>query len=164
MAYIDEHIRNFLVASIEGTMEDFDFDDAFDEIEPVIQSKLAEHGLLSYDEFVETDENVCYCNPTEAVMPFTTDTGYILITADEILDVIRRHRYERFREEFSTYDSFKTLADLYRRVQEQSCLDTTEKVLLFDECIHAQHETGDIFDDVDIERIKADIDAEYATA
>ena len=41
-------------------------------------------------------------------------------------------------------------------------LSTGEKAILFDAVIHAQHVTGAIFEDVDIESLKEEIDNEYS--
>lgn len=159
---MEETVKEFFRASIERKLDDFDFDSAFEQFSGAIRQKLAEHGLLSFDEFIESESDYGFYSKDD-LTGFAVHTGYIVISTDELLEVLQKYRYERFKAEFSRYGSFQSLLSLYERIQKQYSLSTSEKAILFDECIHAQHETGDIFDDLDIEGIKEEIDREYET-
>jgi hypothetical protein len=161
---MDDIIRNFLESSIDGTLDEFDFDDAFSNANYYLYNKLAEHGLLDYDEFLQVEEDI-WGTTRGDLEEYATRTGYISISVDELYDVVMKYRYNRFRKTFIEFGSFRELLDLYERINDSSMDDMSiaEKAILFDECIHAQHETGDVFDDIDIESIKAEIDAKYAT-
>lgn len=161
---MEDIIRNFLESSINGTLDEFDFDDAFGNANSYIYNKLAEHGLLEYDEFLQVEEDIWGMSRGN-LEEYATHTKYISISIDDLYDVVMRYRYERFQKTFGKLNSFRELLDLYERINESpmGMMSVAEKAILFDECIHAQHETGDIFEDVDIESIKAEIDAKYTT-
>lgn len=159
---MEEIIREFLESSIKGTLDEFDFDNAFLEANYYIYNKLAEHGLLGYDEFLEIENDVWGISKDDLEV-YATHTNYVHISTEDIFDVIMEYRYKRFRDTFIGLNSFRELLNLHERINEasMSSMSVAEKAILFDECIHAQHETGDIFEDVDIESIKAEIDAKY---
>lgn len=161
---MEDIIRDFLESSINGTLDEFDFDDAFSNANSYIYNKLAEHGLLDYDEFIQVEEDIWGINRGD-LEEYATHTRYISISTEELYEVVMKYRYDRFRKTFIEFGSFRELLDLYERVGDPSVgnMSIAEKAILFDECIHAQHETGDIFEDVDIESIKAEIDAKYTT-
>lgn len=156
---MEDIVENFLRSSIEGRMEEFDFDEAFGFVESALHYKLAEHGLLSLEEFIDAEENYLCVNPG-ILEPYTTKSDYIYISEDELHDALIKYRYEKFRETFVDYGSFQELMRLYNEVKVYTELPLTEKVILFDACIHAEHETGMIFD-IDIDMIKAKLDKEY---
>ncbi len=159
---MEDIIREFLESSINGTLDGFDFDNAFDTASVYIHQKLAEHGLLEFEDFINAEEDVWGTNRGD-LDNYAVRTSYICISTDDIYECIMEYRYKRFRNTFKDYGSFKELLSLYERINKPSFLDldTSEKTILFDECIHAQHETGDIFDDIDIEAIKEEIDRKY---
>ena len=87
-------------------------------------------------------------------------TGYIAFSGEELSEALFGYMCERFKETFEEYDTFTTLNKLYNKLLKSSGLSERDKVLLFDECIHAQHETGAIFD-IDMDDLHAEVDALY---
>jgi SAM-dependent methyltransferase len=155
----EDCFKHFWRCSLNKNMNSFDFDKAFEFVLSEIKRKLAEHGLLSFEEFQENEEEIGYAN-ADALETFEQCTTYIHIGREELLEAIQRHKYKRNRETFETFGSFQILKGLYDQLQNFYSLEQKEQVLLFDKCIHAEHETGMIFD-VDVEELRQEIEEEF---
>jgi hypothetical protein len=162
MAYVDmnEAVGDFFRASIERRLDDYDFESVFEYASMIINQKLAGHGLTSYEEFYD-DYNDMFGNDVD-LSQYETHTDWIVISHEDIHEAILRYMYDVYKRTFSGMGAFQDLQSLYNRMQNIYGMSTKERAILFDEVIHAQHVTGDIFEDLDIEAIKEEIDAEYA--
>lgn len=156
----EDTIEFFFQCSIKNDFSTFDFKRAFDSLRTPIRDKLTEHGQTTFSEFKELEEQY-YGVDEEKVKDFTTDTSYITISASGILDCICRYRFHRFRETFQDYDFVEKLKNIDTKIDNIDLNNKQECVLLFDEIIHAYHENGRIFEDIDIEALKAKVDSDY---
>ena len=150
-------IREFLTASIKGKLNYFDFEEAYDEFRPYLEYKLNQHGLLSFDEYVDQMEE--FGQDTECLEQFAICTDYINFTAEDVLDAIHKAKYEALRYEFT--DMFSELIELSNELEYTTNNTLEQNIILFDKCIHSQHQSGDILEDVDIEAIKEDIEQDF---
>lgn len=157
---IEENIKDFFRASIDRTLDDFDFESAFDTMKDRINAKLAEHGLTTEEDFISFYED-CMCVDKSELSSYTTDTNYIRTSTEELHEVLMHYLFEKSKKTFGSMGAFKELLALVDKLDNAGELSTSEKAILYDEVIHAQHETGDIFEEVDIEAIKEEIDREY---
>jgi hypothetical protein len=129
-------VKGFLTLSALNRMDEFDFEAAFQYLRCPIESKLAEHGLGTFEEFCETHD-IGYSKTS--LEEFTYKTNYVCIDADDVLQAILRHRYETFRETFD--GTFSDLAEIIEKIDALDVDNTKENVILFDKVIHAQHVT-----------------------
>lgn len=150
-------VKEFFECSLNGTMDEFDFEQAFEEFRPEIELKLSEHGLLGFEDYFQSFNEF---HSARDVEQFAGSTGYIHITADEVLEAIARLHYEKAIEAFEGLGSFEELADIIECIDNADLNDTKAMVILFDRIIHAQHETGDIYDFDPVE-IRADVEKEF---
>jgi len=157
----EEVVKTFFEASVYNTLDSFDFDEAFNELGGYIYQKLAGHGLLSLEDFIEEEETI-NGNNSESLESFTVDTDYVYISSDEIYNVVMEYKYKKFREEFADKEAFKNLLKIHEDISTYSGNTVTENVLLMDRVIHAQHVTGDVFEDYfNPDDIRADVEREY---
>jgi cellobiose phosphorylase len=147
-------IRGFLTLSALNRMNEFDFENAFEYLKNPIKNKLIEHGQCEYEDF-EDNASYIYCYSDSDYEVFTRRTDYINISIEDVKEAILKMQYKKLNETFD--GCFTHLEDLIERIKD---LPKNEKdlVVLFDEVIHAQHTTGYIFEDLDIENIKQDLD------
>ena len=148
-------IKGFLLHSCLNRMSEFDFEQAFESLINPIQDKLIEHAQCDYDDFYNYYCDVFYYENSD-FEKFTFQTNYINICIDDVRETIAKMHYEKSKEAFD--GMFDNLIDLKERIDDLDNLTEQEMVILFDEVIHAQHVTGDIFCDVDIQSIKDDLD------
>lgn len=157
----EETIKHFFRCSLYNSWDKFNFRKAFKLFNRQIEQKLAEHGQLDYDSFAEIDKEYNQYSE-DSLLEFTTKTDYINIDESDLLEVIVNYRYERFNETFSEYDSYITLKELYYKIDNYNDSDELGyKIQLFDSIIHAQHETGDIFEDINPDDLREEVNEEY---
>jgi len=154
----EDYVREFFEHSLNGTMDQFDFEAAFDDFRPEIDSKLILHGLCDFDVFLSHFEDLYWAG--NELDRFCLQTGYINIDSDDILHAIAKLHYEKSNEAFGGLGSFEELQEIIEAIEDADFDDTPAMVALFDRIIHAQHETGDIYD-FDPDDIRADIEAEF---
>jgi predicted transcriptional regulator len=159
-------VKDFLKCSIENkkdSFNNFDFTEFFDEFQYMLKDKLNQHGLLSLNDYIEYQEEMGIYNPAD-LQCFTITTNYININTNDIYTNILEFQYNKLREEFENYNEFQTLKQLYNKVIEWELITDLKKLIfLVDECIHAQHVTGDILD-IDIEELKEELEQELKVA
>jgi hypothetical protein len=159
---IESVVKFFWICSIEGKMEEFNFEDAFDLVRGEIAIKLNQHGLLGKEECVEYtkefESETSGFDMDEFARNHSTD--YLQFTGEELSEALFGYMCEKAKEEFEDYDSFVMLMKTYKKLNKSYELSERDKVLLFDECIHAAHETGQIFD-IDMDDLHAEVDALY---
>lgn len=161
---IEETIKHFFRCSLCNYWDKFDFEKTFTNISYTIKNKLAEHGRLSLEDYIENEEQIM-CVDKSVLNDFATSTNYICISMENIYDAIMEYKYNRYKDEFSGYSSYDTLEEIYNKLLNISDEDELGyKIELFDSCIHAQHETGNIFDDFNPDDIREEIEREYKLA
>lgn len=154
---IESIIRSFLTYSALNRMSEFNFESAFGRLQRPIYDKLIEHAQVDYEVFEIYHQDI-FCYDTKNLREFTLSSDYINITVEDVLAAIIKMHYERSQEAFN--GKFDNLINLNKRIDNQYQITELENIILFDEVIHAQHVTGDVFCDVDIDSIKSDLDIE----
>jgi hypothetical protein len=154
---VESIIRGFLLHSCLNRMKEFDFNEAFEMLRNPINQKLIEHAQCSFDEYLEYYNDIFFHNDS-VYEPFTVQTDYLYIGIEDVKTAIATMNYEKSKDNFS--GMFDNLEDLVQRMNDSSNNTEQENIILFDEVIHAQHVTGDIFEDVEIDYIKSEIDKE----
>ena len=146
-------IKNFWMHSVTNRMNEFDFATAFKSLREPIERKLNEHALLGYENFLEWYDEVFYHEQSN-FEAFTYQTNYIYISVDDVREAIAKMHYEKSVEAFDGLGSFETLKEIYEDLNDWHGHSEEWKIKLFDKVIHAQHESGDIFEDCDIESLR----------
>lgn len=161
---MEDIIREFWKCSLKSDFADFDWHEAFGEFEPYLTRKLTEHGLTSFEEFLEDYDDTFGLHVMESdVMNLhwaIAQNDYVQFSDVDVVRAIMKAKFEAFQDAFSGLHS--ELVDLGERLEKWTRLNESEKISLFDECIHAQHATGDILEDVDIESLREEAEQEYA--
>lgn len=153
----EDLIIYFWECSENKEFKGFDWVKAFNNLEYPLFEKLAIHGLLEFEDF-ENAYNEIYTEDSSDLNNYAQVTDYLQITTEEIRKAILKYKYERNRKEFSDYETFIELKKLYDDVLKaqdiSNFMELKDFIILFDKVIHAQHETGNIFDSVDIEKLR----------
>lgn len=156
---MEERIKDFLRASIEGKLKAFDFEEFFSEFEGLLKNKLSEHGLLDFEDFRERQEELYSFRDLEE---YTIKTDYVYFDIENVKIAIIKGQFEAMKDAFENNGTFEDLKKLYEKLQNRNGLKLKEKTLLFDECIHAEHVTGNIIEDVNIDDLKQEIEKEFS--
>jgi hypothetical protein len=138
-------IEWFWMCSWGSKWRGFNWNKAFESFKEPIRHKLAEHGILEYEDFKEVEEE--YLDMMNADFdPFIVDTNYVQFTKDDVLEGILMSKYDVFRDAFYSMEEFVILDEMLDEINNYKKLSLQEKIELFDKIIHAQHVSGDIFD------------------
>ena len=156
----EDLIKAFWKANIKQDYSNFDFIQACESLENPFYSKLAQHGFLGLDEFIDDEEQMGIYD-YDCLTNIEQKTDYIQITKEELKKVIQEYKYKRNREEFLDMESIKDLKLIYDEIQKAKSGELTRKemVFLIDKIIHAEHETGFVLD-LDITTLKRDFEEE----
>ena len=159
--YYDELsiVEGFIKLSALNRMGEFEFIRAFEYLGARVNDKLTEHAQgCTLEEFTIYMDGMFYCGVD--LSDFTVKTDYIYVGEADVLNAICRLHYEKSRQAFDgMFDDLLEIQEALNTITEGKEHVQTN-VILFDRIIHAQHVTGDIFDDVDIEDMKAGLDEE----
>jgi len=155
---IQEKIKDFLRASITNDLKNYDFEDFFTDFMPLLERKLAEHGLLEFEDYLNHAEEFYSFDDLEQ---YTIKTNYIHFDNQNIKDAILKGQFEALKKVFSKLGTFQDLKVLHSKLLSREKLKLKEKIFLLDECIHAEHVTGAIIEDCNINDLKEDIEQEY---
>lgn len=165
---MEEIILDFWRCSLKCDFSAFDWNNAFDSYEPYLRQNVVEHGLGTFEEYCD-NFNDYYGEDTAAIQLESLD--WCCTSANNIwwqfsgydaLQAILKARWETARKYFEN-NVHGDLADLLERIQEHNrqYLSTPKLIELFDECIHAQHATGDILEDISIEDLREQAESEW---
>ena len=143
----EELIKAFWSANIKQDYSNFDFIKAFESLENPIYQKLSEHGFLTIEDFEESQDEIYNY---DCLKELEQITDYIQITQEDLKKAIIEFKYKKNKEEFTTgmYSNLDELKKIYDKIQiaKTGEMERKEMVLLFDEVIHAEHETGEVLD------------------
>ena len=161
---MENMIKEFLRCSIRNEFVGFDFQAFFDDFKLILHEKLTAHGLTTFEDYADLIEGYGVFSDSDLEM-FTLKTDYVYYGEEDVKNAILKGQYEAVKKAFE--NTFEDLEDLYKKLDNGISLDALplkDKIILFDECIHAEHCNGDILDNLDqsIEDIKEEIDKEYA--
>lgn len=152
----EDSVKCFWANSINNTPEKFDFKENSKHFQGRLRSKLSEHGLLGKEEFVERMRGIY--GEREELSQWTQDTHWIKIYKDELRDVLNEHQWKKNKETFEDNPTFEELKETYDKSKGMEIKETSEKVSAFDSLIHAQHETGQVVQGVNIEELREEFE------
>ena len=130
---IKELFMHFFRCSVLNRTDKFNFDTAFSVTIPFIEHKLDDHCQRTLDDFL----NYCKRNM------WNPET--YTFTEEKLTKLIEL--YNNDHTKFQKYPQYKRLMNIHDAyVKSNHAENPTERVLLFDAVIHAQHVGGDIFE------------------
>lgn len=116
----------------------------FTKFKHCLEYKLASHGCLSFRKYVEYVSDKYDMKALQQFAYTSTHKQEIEFDTNWLLKQIFYPRYEAFRNIHHSNPKYKKLLDLYRKIQNREFMTEQEKRLLFDACIHAEHNSGQI--------------------
>ncbi len=161
---MEDLILDFWRASLRCNFSEFDFDEAFGEFEPFLAENVIAHGLGTFEEYQDQYDSLYGLNSMECDIPdwakYESDWGYF--SDVDACEALLRAKWQFMRDNFES-NVHGDLRDLRERIQPEARrkLSEPELIQLFDECIHAQHATGDILEDVDVECLRDEAETEW---
>lgn len=155
---MENMIKDFLRDSIKGNLELYDFEEFFNDFRNTLGYKLSEHGILGFDNFEERQEELYDFSGLDQ---YEIITDYVYFSNEDVKNAILQAQYEVLKDTFEDDSTFQDLKVLYEKLEFTSNLSLEEKTLLFDSCIHAEHITGMILDDINMEDLKEEIEKEF---
>ncbi len=148
----EEKIIEFYLCSLRNDFSGFDFDDALEMFCPELEDKLHEHAQCTFEEYQEyMGDFIDNGHGDDVYTPFCMQTAYINFGPEDVKEAIFKGQYEAAQRAFSgMFDHLQEYVDGI----DSPPAKLSELITLFDSIIHAQHETGDIFEDMDTEDLK----------
>ena len=141
---------------------DFPHDEFFEHFEKKLYVKLALHGCLGLDDYIQSVSEYYDLNPLKK-FAYKSEHTHKNFSFNSILEAIFKPRYEHFRGIYLKKQNFKKLVALYYKVRTREKLPRVlcsltyaikhDYNILIEECIHAQHGSGFILD-VDVEKLR----------
>lgn len=122
----------------EGKDNHFNFKLFINAFLPILESKLARHGQLSYELYIESIAYLYDFNTLEQFVYNSEHTNNEWNFKD-VQSLIFCPRYDHFRITFCGNTRYINLLNLYNKLN-QPFYDNG--ILLVDECIHALHNSG----------------------
>ena len=161
---MEDLILDFWRASLRCDFSEFDFDEAFGTFEPFLAQNVIAHGLGTFEEYLEYHDEFYGLDSMSCDVPewatYKTDWGWH--DENTVMEAMLKLKWQFMRDNFEN-NVHGDLADLRDRIEHcnRKRLSEPELIQLFDECIHAQHATGDILDDVDVDDLRAEAEREW---
>jgi hypothetical protein len=160
---MEQYIINFFKCSLADDFDDFDWTGAFETYIPFLERNCIAHGQGTYEEFEQRMDDIYGLNSLECDMPrwAVIETDWISFSDVDACQAILKAQYECLRNTFKN-NVHSNNAELLERARNHRYInDLPELIALFDECIHAQHATGDIIDDCDPDALRKIAEEEY---
>jgi len=150
---IKNQIKLFWKYSELNQLYKFDYDAFFWEFKIRIYKKLAGHGQLTLDDYIEHQKKFYNIQKVKYLEYKSHHTGF----EEKHIDILRNiffYRFHHFKEKFRYNERYKNLTKIYKLLN-QNNLSKTDKILLVDRCIHAQHNSGNICN-LNIDKLRID--------
>jgi len=162
MERMEEIIREFWLCSLNSDFSSFDWDEAFDEYEPMLAQNCIEHGLGTFEEFKDSLDNIYGLDSMSCDIPdwatYKCDWGWF--DENDAMEALLLVKYNFMRKNFQN-NVHGDNAELLERLRNRGGLSEPQLIELFDECIHAQHATGNIIEDLDVDEIRSEVEEEW---
>jgi hypothetical protein len=149
---IEETMTCFWATNITDNTDKFDFDRNRREIDYQVERKLVEHGLLGWERYADMIEDI-YMEPEIRDLVIKSPQARVHIDEKELRNTLYKHITDRLEEGYGAVNEFEELKEIHSKLEDWEDLSKEEKVLTFDEAIHAYHLTGHVMG-VDVERIR----------
>ncbi len=159
---MEEMIKTFLRCSIKSDFNGFNFEEFFDEFMPILHEVLTRHGLTTFEDYMQWMQDMGDYSDAD-LEKYTLETDYVYYGPQQVREAIMKGQFEACKKVF--HSTFSDLEELHKKLMRYSTeLPLKDKIILFDECIHAQHCNGSVLDNLNesIDDIKEEIDQEYA--
>ena len=159
---MEDIIIEFWLCSLKSDFSDFDWDQAFNTYEPYLAENCIGHGQGTFEEFKNLYDDIYGLDNMECDIPswavYCTDWGWF--SDIEACEVLLKAKYEFMKNTFeSNIHGYN--AKLLERIRNRKNLPEPELISLFDECIHAQHATGSILEDCDVEQLREEAEKKH---
>jgi hypothetical protein len=154
-------ILDFWKCSLSNNFENFDWTEAFDTYIPYLERNCIEHGQGSYEDYKENMEELYGDLTLELPDWCKYNTLWGSFDENDAVDALLRAKYEFMRDNFSSNVHGDNAELLYRAKNHSFVNDLPKLIELFDECIHAQHATGNILEDVDVDELREQAEEEW---
>lgn len=130
-------VWKFWKCSIKQDYSRFNFKDSFLYFEEPLKLRLGKFGLLSFDDF--------------------------LVGKDMFNDAHARKNYRYCKQAFLETKEYIELISIYDDLllAKEDKLCKSDMVILFDRTIHAQHESGMVYEDVDIQSLRKEFEGKH---
>lgn len=147
-------IKDFWQKSIDGKTEDFDFDKFFKKFLELLKNKLAGHGQLQFEDYLNelVREKIYNLNILKEFV-YESKHAKIKITYEELLRNIFMKRYRAFKNEYCKNKAYIEMKKVFNKIKLSKNLSKRDKVLLVDECIYLQHNSNFVVG-LDIDKLK----------
>jgi len=160
---MEDIILEFWRCSLRSDFSEFDWEDAFEQFSYPLSDNVIAHGLGTFEEYLDWHDEYYGLYAMECDLPSwaTYDTMWGCFSDVDAVAALLKAKWEYMRDNFK-HNVHGDLADLRNRIlPENQPKNEAELIALFDECIHAEHATGMILDDVDIEDLREDAEEEW---
>jgi hypothetical protein len=151
MSILEIQITEFWKFS-EKKPSEFNFKLFMDEFTVLLENKLARHGQLTYEQYIDSISPLYDFNTLELFV-YNSEHTNSEWNLQSIQRLIFYPRYEHFRDIFKNNERYIKLLALYHKI-----LDKTydNEILLVDECIHCMHNSGFL---IDIESLRKEYES-----
>lgn len=149
-AKIENQIEEYWKCSLDRDLDRFDYFTFFRDFLAILERKLALHGRLSLEKYIE---HISYYYDLRVLADFAYESKHThqLYDLDSIKKLIFEPRYDNFKETYKNDHIYNKLLELYTDLK--SCLlvnlSAERKLLLMEQCISASHLSGKLIGDVD---------------
>ena len=154
---VEDIVTAFWLCSACNRMNEFNFLAAYRGLRGQIECKLAEHGLLDFESFRESQESYIDFSYLEN---FTIQTDYVYFGFEDVKEAVLKAQYGKMKETFEDYPEFLDLREILEDIDNICGATIEQKIQLFDRIIHAEHVTGMIFEDVEMDDLHNNVDDE----
>lgn len=138
---LERLVLSFWGLSETNDLKYFSFERFFELFKAELEDKLAGHGRLSFQRYINFVGNKYYnLNHLDEFIYVSKHTG-INHTKERLIEIIFLYRYLQARKHSSTKPAYLELEMLYNKL-EMLPTDQYELVVLVDECINAMHSSG----------------------
>ena len=161
MTDIENFIYEFYYRSLQGTLKEFEFNEAFAALRVPMKDKLAEHAICDEETFIESQiEHWVGTGAYDSLQALTVQSDYVYFGQEEIAECLAKGLYQHMQGAF--FNIFDDLKEYFNMTQ--NVLTTQEATYLFDNIIHYEHTSGLLLDGVDTESIKEQAEEDYKGA
>jgi len=134
-------IISFWKGSLNGSLSKYDFSRFFNAYNKLLKDKLAGHGQLTFDDYVEHVSKYYDLNLLRRFEYVSIHAEFSMLYPD-IIKAVFFKRYTIFRNKNRKHKRYITMLKVYNAINDYKNLSHTDKVLLVDKCISLQHNSN----------------------
>lgn len=161
---LEDVLVDFYYRSLHGTEQafsGFDWEGLLSDLRNPLVTKLNEHGLTNVEDYIQNFRDI-YGDISEDIPDvYTMQTDYIYFTKENAEEAILVAQYNHAKGTFGRYPEYKELKELIAEIDKSSRYSLKGLISLVDRIVHAEHVTGNIFEDINVEDLKAQAEEMY---